>query len=724
MNFWRIATVLFMGFGVLRASADIVINEIHFKPVVDTDLAKFIELYNSGAAAVDLSGWRFSSGIDFTFATGTTLAADGYLIVAENPAALKAKFGVTALGPWAGNLSGRDDKITLRDSAGKVVDEVSYQNGFPWPTVGYAPESSIELVNPAFDNDLGGNWRASLTSESGPVAQTIVPIDQTWRYDESGTDLGTAWRAASYDDSAWSSGKALLYHEEASLPAPKNTALDLGKTTYYFRTHFNFSGDPAQVALQISLVIDDGAAIYLNGQELYRLALAPNASYSTFATRTVGDAVFEGPFNVGSSALRQGDNVLAVEVHQAASTSSDVVCGLSLTARPLGVSIGNAPTPGARNSVFATNLPPVVRQVDHTPEQPVSGQPVRISAKITDSDGIKSVVLLYQLVDPGNYIELTDPAYATSWTSAPMNDAGLDGDESAGDNVFTATLPALLQKHRRLVRYRITATDSGNRNVTVPYSDDPQPNFAYFVYDGVPAYRAAIQPGSSDATRGQAVEYPTNVMRTIPAYHLISKSNSIAHCQFIDHYGGQEYLWAGTMVYDGKVYDHIHYRARGGAWRYAMGKNAWKIKFNPGHHFEARDNYGNKYTAPWARLNFRPGIQQADYQHRGEQGMFEAVNFKLFNLAGVEACNTQFFQLRVIDDASENGATQYDGDFWGLYLGVEEADGAFVDDHELPDGNLYMMRNSSGTIQNQGRDAVADGSDLASFLNTFRNTTT
>src|SRR3954470_15137390 len=121
MNLSRIATLLFMGFGLLRASGDVVINEIHFKPTVDTDLTKFIELYNSGAAAADLSGWRFSAGIDFTFAPGTTLGADGYLVVAENPAALKAKFGVTALGPWAGNLSGRDDKITLRDAAGRVV---------------------------------------------------------------------------------------------------------------------------------------------------------------------------------------------------------------------------------------------------------------------------------------------------------------------------------------------------------------------------------------------------------------------------------------------------------------------------------------------------------------------------------------------------------------------------------------------------------------------------
>ena len=453
--------------------------------------------------------------------------------------------------------------------------------------------------------------------------------------EQAGNDLGTEWRAADYDDSAWPSGPALLYVEDASLPAAKNTPLVWGQATYYFRTHFNFSGDASSLTFQLNTVIDDGAAFYLNGQELYRLFLPAGATYDTPATRTVSDAVYEGPFTVSSAALKQGDNVLAVEVHQAGPSSTDIVFGLSLTAKDAGVVGGNGPTPGARNSVFTANLPPIIRQVDHTPQQPVSGQPVSITAKITDSDGVKDVTLEYQLVDPGNYIELTDPAYTASWTSVPMNDSGVNGDQQAGDDVYTAVLPASLQTHRRLVRYRITASDFGGRSVKVPYPEDPQPNFAYFVYDGIPAYNGAIQPSSSDPVRSQPTTYSPGVMGTIPAYHLISKNASVMQSQFTDQYGGQEYLWGGTIAYDGKVYDHIHYRPRGGVWRFAMGKNAWKIKFNRGHFFEARDNYGRKYPAPWPRLNFRPGIQQGDYQHRGEQGMFESVLFKMFNLAGV-----------------------------------------------------------------------------------------
>ena len=54
----------------------------------------------------------------------------------------------------------------------------------------------------------------------------------------------------------------------------------------------------------------------------------------------------------------------------------------------------------------------------------------------------------------------------------------------------------------------------------------------------------------------------------------------------IPGYTGSENAWSGTLVYNGVVYDDIHYRARGGVWRYAMGKNMWKIDFENGHDFQ------------------------------------------------------------------------------------------------------------------------------------------
>ena len=90
--------------GASGVAADVVINEIHYAPDVKTEAVEFIELYNRGTNTVDLSGWQMTRAVQFTFSGGTVLAPGGLLVVAQDPVALKTKFGATALGPWSGRL--------------------------------------------------------------------------------------------------------------------------------------------------------------------------------------------------------------------------------------------------------------------------------------------------------------------------------------------------------------------------------------------------------------------------------------------------------------------------------------------------------------------------------------------------------------------------------------------------------------------------------------------
>jgi len=153
-----------------------------------------------------------------------------------------------------------------------------------------------------------------------------------------------------------------------------------------------------------------------------------------------------------------------------------------------------------------------------------------------------------------------------------------------------------------------------------------------------------------------------------------------------------------------------------------MCKNMWKFRFNRGHYLQARDNWGRKFKTKWNRLNLGASIQQGSFGHRGEQGMFESVGFRLFDLAGLEAPNTTFCTLRIVDDSQEaSGSDQFEGDFWGVYLVTEQVDGRFLDEHGLPDGNLYKMENgtgpsgANGELKNQGPYQVSNASDLIAF---------
>ncbi len=197
-----------------------------------------------------------------------------------------------------------------------------------------------------------------------------------------------------------------------------------------------------------------------------------------------------------------------------------------------------------------------------------------ITAKVTDPDGVMAVKLLYQIVEPGGYMTIISPAYRDNWETIDMRDDGLEGDLTAHDGVFTVLLPGSMQTHRRLVRYRIFVVDNLGNNLTVPYSDDPQPNFAYFVYDGVPAWSGAIRPGSG-GDMGEVVEYSSEVLTSLPVYHLIAAHQDVVDALHMpgassSGYTGSDYRWYGTIVYDGVVYDHVGFRAAA-----ACGDTPW-----------------------------------------------------------------------------------------------------------------------------------------------------
>ncbi len=714
----------------------VVINEFHYDPDNPVEQSEFIELHNTGAAAVDLSGWRIDEAVDFTFPAGSSIAAGGYVVIAQNAAHFQARFGFAPLGVWeeGDKLNNEGETIELRNAANAVVDTVTYQLGWPWPTSGEFG-SSVELINPALDNDLAGSWRSSGLSgvEAGAV---LVPAGSAWRYRKGITanppthlfDPAQDWRKTGFvvsnDVVPWQLGNASIGYGDGD-DATVLADMAGNYTSFYARRSVTINGSVPDV-LQLRLYVDDGAIVYINGVEAGRYYVTSGPKNYNSTAGINHEAAWEEFTLAGVSAyLVPGENTIAVHVLNQPINSSDVSFDLEL--KLPGGALG-PPTPGAQNSVFADNAAPQMRQLNQSVQQPAPGEDVVITMKVTDPDGVQSVTLDYQLVDPGDYIEIDDPRYLAQWTTIPMFDDGTNGDATAGDGVYSVTMAGSLNANRRLVRYRVTAVDALGASVTGPYADDPQPNFAYYVFGETPTWTGAVQPGVTPA-----VAYGPEVLDSIATYTLITRRQDHEDAQHIPNtnqgaYGGDQYRWQGTLVYDGVVYDHIRYRARGGVWRYSMGKNMWKFDFNRGHGFQARDNYGNRYEVPWEKLNFSAIIQQGDFWHRGEQGLFESVGFKLFSLAGVPASNTHFVHFRIVESASETGANQYSTDFQGLYLVIEDIEGEFLEERGLPDGNLYKMEGGlgvggiGGELTNQGDyPQPSNSSDLIQFKSAYES---
>lgn len=142
------------------APGDMVISELMFDPPSGVDGDEFLELTNTGATAVDLSGWCFS-GITLCFAAGTTLPAAGRLVVGKDAARFQLQYGFAPAAVYTGSLSNGGETITLRDATSAVIDTVTYTDRDPWPTTTDGTGPSLELMDPLADNNDPVNWAAS-----------------------------------------------------------------------------------------------------------------------------------------------------------------------------------------------------------------------------------------------------------------------------------------------------------------------------------------------------------------------------------------------------------------------------------------------------------------------------------------------------------------------------------------------------------------------------------
>lgn len=697
----------------LVASAAPVINEIHYNNDLNTICNEFVELHNPDATDVDLSAWQLTGAIEFTFPAGTVLPASGYLVVAEDPATLVSEFGVTALGPYSGRLNSEGESLELLDAGLAEVDVVDYGVGFPWPSLASGEGSSMELINPNLDNDLGSSWRSSGIGSEFQAGVLIGP-GSNWRYRKGQSEASDpihAWTAKGFvEDATWLDGQAPLGLNE---PLVETAIPDLFRSysSLFLRKEFTFNGG-APPALILRTLYDDGVIIWLNGTEIFRSdsvnpgiidyrgndeSNADETSDGTAISSDEQDGYEEYLIEGTESLLQSGSNVLAVQVFNDSIGSSDILIDAVLETPPPFYDQG-PPTPGARNGAFSSSAPPNIRQVTHFPESPTSADDITIGAKITDPDGVAAVTLSYQIVEPGSYVRKSDPEYDLGWVELPMVRA-------ANDDIFSAIIPAA--GHRELVRYRITSVDGSGASVRAPFLDDSQPNFAFFVYDGVPEWSGANRPGI-DAP----VTFPSELMTRLPTYHLIANATDVTNSQYNTGFNNRRFL--GSLVYDGEVYDHIEFEVGGRGSTYLSGKNKWRIYFNPSRELQVRDNYGKKFGETWNKLTMNACSSPRAAGNRGMAGLDEAISYRVHQLTGSLSPNTSHLHFRVIDDAVETSPTdQYAGDLWGLYLAIEEIDGGLLDERDLPAGNVYRIED--GSREYQAKTQASNGSDWASF---------
>lgn len=190
---------------------------------------------------------------------------------------------------------------------------------------------------------------SAATPPTGTATTTdLVAAGSTWKFLDNGSDAGTAWRAPSFDDSSWASGAAELGYGDGD----EQTVVGFGPSssskyiTTWFRHHFNVAGAASVERLDLLLRRDDGAVVYLNGTEVMRSNLPTGTiGYLQVASTAVSGASESAWFSatVDPALLVDGDNVVAVEIHQNAGNSSDISFDLQLRASDTAVVVTRGP---------------------------------------------------------------------------------------------------------------------------------------------------------------------------------------------------------------------------------------------------------------------------------------------------------------------------------------------------------------------------------------------
>lgn len=176
-------------------------------------------------------------------------------------------------------------------------------------------------------------WRTA-AAVSLATGHTLFPMGSEWKYSCQGP-VPANWRHRIYQDKDWPMGHAPLgYGAHYAVGTQLSYGPDGNNKypTYYFRRTFQIDEMPAQGNnLVLEYRMDDGFVVYINGKEAARVNMASGAvGYNTYSSASVATQAQGGTVMIDPSLLRQGENLIAIEVHNTSATSSDILWDASL----------------------------------------------------------------------------------------------------------------------------------------------------------------------------------------------------------------------------------------------------------------------------------------------------------------------------------------------------------------------------------------------------------
>ena len=564
---------------------DIVINEIMYHHGTRDERYEYIELYNRGTNTVPLGGWAFTDGISYDFENGIEILPGSYLVVAMDPILLENVYdslavGVNLFGPYSGSLNDHSETVRLSYPLGEVnpdtgeaymitADEVTYFDGGRWPQWADGQGASLELRDPYSNNNTPDAWADS--DESGKT---------TWEQFSFTIDGGDSRYT---HDSVNVFGLILLNRGEVLID---DLDLNIDSSRGSILQNNGFESGTSQWRMlgnhvQSFATMDDS---YSGSRSLHLIATGhgdpgANRINQSISSSKAGTVTFGG----WARWLRGSRFLLLRTSRERAPIQPPRPAHAFELSMPL-----NLGTPGLQNTTFVPNRGPDIMEVRHTPTLPIAGEPIVVTARVTDNDGVDSVVLYYRSEGQGGF------------SSRAMVDNASGDDLIEGDGVFTAAMPGASSGTMRAFYVEASDGSTSTQFPTLLESSADVPERTCLVRVGdtlVNTQFATYRIWLSDEV--------INTFRSRP-----NLSNELMDCTFV--YNNSEVFYNVGIRFRGSPF------LRSGSNRDPRDRHGFRIDFNPGQKFGERQEINLDNTEG---SNRGPLQERASYWFYSQMGL-------------------------------------------------------------------------------------------------------
>ena len=630
--------------------ADVVVSELLYNPVQGSRY-EFVELYNTGPDAVDVSGWTISGAVESILPADALLAPGEARVVVADVEAFRSAYPdlpeAAVLAVFTGNLANEGERLDLVASGGETADSVSWDDDAPWDFLADGFGASLERVCLSAAGDDAINWRAGAVpasedefggspglveagDECPPAPRDVPPVFLSEIHYHAVLEVSVVDRhefieihnagATAMDLSGWRLAGAVDFE------FPAGTLLDADEDLVIAK-------DPAALASLEEYALSEGDLFgpydreLDNGGEKVALLDAAGAGVDSV---TYDD---EFPWPISADALGAGRNWLPeswlpVESHQFLGVSLervsfDVASGEVANWAPSPI---DAATPGRPNTSRRAVPLPIVSDI-------VVGALVPDAQdRLIRSDDEVRVQVLFSPAPPSGAVRLEHfvediEADDEVREMRALLDDGQGADLIAGDGVFSAQLPAL--GDNSIVRYRVLADRGEGEELVSPRATDPMEWHAYFV-----------SPVIDTETRTYQLFIAPQAWTTL--WQNVTPGRA-SGCTVNPRWNNRE---RAIFVHDGEVFD-CRVRYQGSRWNRTNGGTigAWR---HPGP-TQPRPLRALSWRISLPRYSNVGGRNELTFNKltQGCPGYTAGVGYRLFRDAGVPASKTRYIRFHI-----------------------------------------------------------------------------